>query len=223
MNNGTLAINEQLSNSIVQMKKLHTLESKKKNQEQQAKNDKRYRELVIQVTQLCHAVHYAQTQFAFPYQPQMTLMALLDQLQRIASQGAVEEEAVDQIAAKAKSAQDQTKREWAKFFPDFVSSICNTLRIIQKIDPEQVSKCLDDIQAAERWQNNGSDLQQLKTLSAALKRSNDSIQRLNMNQEITAFLSKIASNTATLNDLSENILNWIQHEQLSDKIRLSFR
>ena len=223
MNNGTLAIDERLRNSITQMKRLHVLESKKKNQEQQAKNDKRYRELVVQVTQLCHAVHYAQTQFAFPYQQQMTLMALLDQLQRAASQGAVEEETVEQIAVKARSAQDQTKREWARFYPGFVSSICNTLRIIQKIDPEQVTKCRDDIQAAERWQNNGSDLLQLKTLSAALKRSNDSIQRLNMNQEITVFLSKIASNTATLNDLSENILNWIHNEQLSDKIRLSFR
>lgn len=223
MNNGTLAIDERLRNSITQMKRLHVLESKKKNQEQQAKNDKRYRELVVQVTQLGHAVHYAQTQFAFPYQQQMTLMALLDQLQRAASQGAVEEETVEQIAVKARSAQDQTKREWARFYPGFVSSICNTLRIIQKIDPEQVTKCLDDIQAAERWQNNGSDLLQLKTLSAALKRSNDSIQRLNMNQEITVFLSKIASNTATLNDLSENILNWIHNEQLSDKIRLSFR
>lgn len=144
MNNGTLAIDERLRNSITQMKRLHVLESKKKNQEQQAKNDKRYRELVVQVTQLCHAVHYAQTQFAFPYQQQMTLMALLDQLQRAASQGAVEEETVEQIAVKARSAQDQTKREWARFYPGFVSSICNTLRIIQKIDPEQVTKCLDD-------------------------------------------------------------------------------
>lgn len=178
MNNGTLAIDERLRNSITQMKRLHVLESKKKNQEQQAKNDKRYRELVVQVTQLCHAVHYAQTQFAFPYQQQMTLMALLDQLQRAASQGAVEEETVEQIAVKARSAQDQTKREWARFYPGFVSSICNTLRIIQKIDPEQVTKCLDDIQAAERWQNNGSDLLQLKTLSAALKRSNDRYSKI---------------------------------------------
>lgn len=223
MNTEMLSINERLNQSITQLKRLHTLENKKKNQEQQVKNDNKYQELVHQVTHLCYAVHYAQETFSFQYQPQNTLLEILTDLQTVAIKGTVDEDSISQGSRKIKPIQEQLKKEWAKCYPLVVGSVTSTLRIIQKIDPTQVSKCLLDIQSAAIWQNDDSDLPHLKTLSNALYNSNAIIERLGLDQEITTFLTKVSSRTATLDDLSDGILAWIRRENLSDKIMVSFK
>ena len=223
MNTEMLSINERLNQSITQLKRLHTLENKKKNQEQQVKNDNKYQELVHQVTHLCYAVHYAQETFSFQYQPQNTLLEILTDLQTVAIKGTVDEDSISQGSRKIKPIQEQLKKEWAKCYPSVVGSVTSTLRIIQKIDPTQVSKCLLDIQSAAVWQNDDSDLPHLKTLSNALYNSNAIIERLGLDQEITTFLTKVSSRTATLDDLSDGILAWIRRENLSDKIMVSFK
>ena len=223
MNTEMLSINERLNQSITQLKRLHTLENKKKNQEQQVKNDNKYQELVHQVTHLCYAVHYAQETFSFQYQPQNTLLEILTDLQTVAIKGTVDEDSISQGSRKIKPIQEQLKKEWAECYPLVVGSVTSTLRIIQKIDPTQVSKCLLDIQSAAVWQNDDSDLPHLKTLSNALYNSNAIIERLGLDQEITTFLTKVSSRTATLDDLSDGILAWIRRENLSDKIMVSFK
>ena len=80
-----------------------------------------------------------------------------------------------------------------------------------------------EIQSAAMWQNDESDLPHLKTLSNALHNSNAIIERLGLDQEITTFLTKVSSRTATLDDLSDGILSWIRRENLSDKIMVSFK
>ena len=223
MNTEMLSINERVNQSITQLKRLHALENKKKNQEQQLKNDNKYQELVHQVTHLCYAVHYAQETFSFQYQPQNTLLEILTDLQTVAIKGTVDEDSISQGSRKIKPIQEQLKKEWAKCYPLVVGSVTSTLRIIQKIDPTQVSKCLLDIQSAAVWQNDDSDLPHLKTLSNALYNSNAIIERLGLDQEITTFLTKVSSRTATLDDLSDGILAWIRRENLSDKIMVSFK
>ena len=218
-----LTITERLNQSVTHLKRLHTLENKKKNQEQQAKDDNKYKELVHQVTQLCSAVHYAQETLNFPYQPQAALIKLLSDLQTAAIKGVVDEDILRQCTSKIKPIQDQMKREWAKYYPFLVGSVTSTLKIIQKIDPNQVMKCLTDIQSASVWQNNCNDLTNLQTLSGALINSNTIIKRLNLDQEITVFLTKVSASTATLDDLTEGILAWIRKESLSDKLIVSFK
>lgn len=205
------------------MKRLHLLEGKKKNQEQQIKNDVKYNELVGQVTQLCKTIHYAQVTFSLPYQPQMILLELLSELKTAATRGAIEEDYILQTAKKLKPIQEQVKKEWAKHYPSIVESISSTLKIIQKIDPIQITKCLFDIRSAEQWLNTDDDLPHLKALANALESSHGIITKLNLDQEITAFLTKVSSNAATLNDLTDTILAWIRSENLSDRIEISFK
>ncbi|MEG0757797.1 MAG: hypothetical protein RR505_05265 [Raoultibacter sp.] len=218
-----LTINERLNQSITHLKRLHTLENQKKNQEQQSKNDNKYQVLVHQIAQLCHAVHYAQETFSFPYQPQAALIELLVDLQTTALKGTVDEDSLLQGARKVKPIQDQMKKEWAMHYPSLVGSVTSTLKIIQKFNSIQVTKYLLDLQNASVWQNNDSDLFHLQTLSDALTNSSAIVERLNLDQEITAFLTKVSANAATLNDLTEGILAWIRQESLGEKLMVSFK
>lgn len=223
MNNETLTITDRLDQSIIQLQRLNNLEKRKKNQEQQAKNDIRFQELVHQITQLCQAVHFAQHSFLFMYQPQETLLGVLNDLKTAALRGAVNEESILQCSRKVKPVQDQIKKEWAKHYLTLVGPVTSTLQIIQKIDPISVTKCLQGIQDASIWQNNDSDLLRLKILAEALKNSSLIIERLGLDQEITSFLRKVSDKKATLDDLTDGVLIWIRKEGLTNKIVVSFK
>lgn len=216
-------INDLLENSVAQMKRLHTLVSQKKNEEQQAKRDGNYRKLVHAATQLSAAVHYAQVTFGFPYQPQALLLDVLGYLQSTALKETVSEESNSQASKKIKLIQTQTSKEWANFYPKLVSSTTSTLQIIRRIDPVRINKCLVDLGKASTWQNDDLDLQRLKVLSCALSESNTLIKQLQLDQNVTQFLAKVSSNEATLDDLTEEIMKWIHQEGLSERISISFK
>lgn len=223
MNNELLTINERLDQSVKQLKRLNTFESRKKNHVQQTINDNRFKELVHEVVQLCLAVHYAQETFSFLYQPQAMLLEILNDLQVTASKRIVNEDSILQSTMKIKLIQEQIKKEWARHYSFLVGSVMRTLQIIQRIDPSPVAQCLIDIQSAAVWKNDDSELKHLKALNNALANSNIIIERLGLDQEITMFLAKISKKTATLNDLNDKILAWIQKENLGNRIMISFK
>lgn len=216
-------INDLLENSVAQMKRLHSLVSQKKNEEQQAKIDENYRKLVHAATQLSAAVHYAQVTFGFLDQIQTLLLEVLSDLQSTALKGTVNEESNSQASKKIKLIQNQTAKEWANFYPTLVSSTTSTLQIIRKIDPIRINKCLVDLGRASVWQNDDLDLHRLEILSCALSESNTLIQQLKLDQNVTQFLTKVSSNKATLDDLTEEIMRWIYQEGLSERILISFK
>lgn len=222
MNAETMMINERLNQIITSIIRLNELERRKKNQELQKKNDAKYCDLVHQSTELCKAIHYAQNTFSFPYQPQLDLLAIINDLEIAAKKNAVNEDHLLQCARMLKPIQEQIKKEWGQFYPTLAGAICNTLRIIQKIDPPEINKLLHDIQEAAEWQNNDLDLVRLGKLSEALMESKSFIARLALDQEVTRFLTKVSSGTASLSDLTDRILEWIKKENLTERIKISF-
>lgn len=223
MNTNDISINERLDLAVVEMKKLHAIESKKKNDEKQMKTDNRYNELVHQLVQLCRALHFAQVKFEFQYQPQTQIVEMLNDLERAANKGIIEDDFNSVIAKRIKSIQEETKTEWEKHYNSVVASTRSTLKIIKQIDPEPISKCLMELKNAEIWKNTDDDLPHLKTLFLALQNSNKIINQLNIDKEVANFLTKMSTNDATLNDISDEIMNWIQNKKLTDRIMISFR
>ena len=116
MNDTLPTINERLNQTVKQLKRLNSLESRKKNQVQQTINDNNFQKLVRQISQLCYAVHYAQDTFSLPYQPQATLLGILSDLQINASKNTVTEDSIQQSVRRVKPVQEQLKKEWAKHY-----------------------------------------------------------------------------------------------------------
>ena len=223
MSSEKLSISERLSLTTDQIKRLQILENIKKNQEQQEKNDYKFQELVHQTAQLCRTVHFAQRRFAFPYQPETELVGMLDELQAVAMNEAVDEDSISRVKKKLIPTQDQARKAWDKYYPSLVGSVSSTLKIIQKIAPDLVDRCLTDIQNAAGWKSDDSGLLCLEALAKALINSNAVIERLNLDQEITAFLTKVSLGTSTMDDLSDGVLSWIRRENLSGKIKITFK
>ena len=59
-------------------------------------------------------------------------------------------------------------------------------------------------------------------MNDGIKDAEKIIAKLGLDDEIITFLANTNSGKATLNDLSDKVLNWIKSEKLEGKIRVSF-
>ena len=61
-----------------------------------------------------------------------------------------------------------------------------------------------------------------KKIAADVARANSIISQFSLKPEIEVFLRKVSSKTATVKDVSPEVLSWLESKQLVDKLRVSF-
>lgn len=210
---------DRLSRSVKSMEKLHRLEVQKANKAQQDIVDNNYRRIVEKTELLCKAVCYAREHLSFQTACSSELIRLLSSLQNAGSRSLVEQDHVDKANTAYSSVQDKIRKEWAKHYQVLTGPTVNTLKTIKGLDEIRINSCITKVEAAAAW---NSAVGTLMNLAAALAQANEIIQNLNLDQEVIAFLGKITAGNATLADLNENVLQWMQTEQLLSKIKLSF-
>ena len=212
---------EKLNRKIKDMKSLYRRAEMEKNAAQQQVTDRKYHELVVQVHAFLETVSYAKMKlhFLLPEVIANKLDTLLGQLRNTVEGGCADQECLSEAEKLFKEIQADIRKEWKAHYSAITAAVLGTLKVIKGIDKDRVEKCLNDIKSAEQWQN---DKNYLIDLSSAMERSESLIQNLNMDQEIVSFLKKMNLGKATVSDLNEKVLYWIQKEQLSDRIKLSF-
>ena len=102
---------------------------------------------------------------------------------------------------------------------ELTNATISTLRVISRIDSEQVTRCLEGISKGEIWTVNTSDY---KTMSVSLADAKTMIAGLSLDQNIISFLQKMNNGKATVEDLDEKVMNWLKNESLEKRVRLSF-
>ena len=212
---------EKLNCKIKDMRKLFQREELAKNIAQQQVIDRKYHELVIQVHLFLDTVSYTRMQlkFQFPETVSNKMDLLLQKLRMTVEGGYADQESLSECDKMFKEIQADIKKEWKLHYSVITAAVIGTLKVIKGIDKDRVERCLEDIKAAEQWQ---VDKKIFIDLASALERSDVLIQDLNMDQEIIAFLKKMNLGKATVSDLNEKVLSWIQKEALSDRIKISF-
>lgn len=215
----TISILDRLSRCVKSMQKLHSLEVQKANKAQQDIVDNNYRRIVEKTELLCKAVQYARVYLDFRAECLPDVFSLLSFLQNVGLRGLVEQGQVDKATKAFIAAQDKTKKEWAKHYQALTGSTVSTLKTIKGLDENNITPCIAKIDAASAWD---STVTTLINLHDALIQANEIIQDLKLDQEVTTFLGKITAGRATLEDLNENVLQWLRNEQLLSKIKLAF-
>ncbi len=212
---------EKLNRKIKDMRLLYLRAEKEKNAAQQQVTDRKYHELVMQVHAFLETVNYAKIklQFKLPEVLANKLNALLEQLRNTVEGECADQECLSVAEKLFREIQTDIRKEWKAHYSAITAAVLGTLKVIKDIDKDRVERCLNDIKSAEQWQN---DKKYLIDLSSAMERSEGLIQNLNMDQEIISFLKKMNLGKATISDLNEKVLYWVQTEQLSDRIKLSF-
>lgn len=212
---------DQMERRIKEMKELRRLETIKANRVQQEATDIKYRNLVVQVKGFMNVLQYFQTELKFEVSDsyKAEISALFVKLQEVIKDGYANKDLVIESENDFKNIINTIKKDWTKHHTSLTSTTVNTLKIIGGIESDQVEACLTDIKNASAWQ---MDVTVYKKLKKALDSADSLIEKMSLDQDIIAFLTKMTSGKATFYDLNDKVMDWIKKEALEKRVKLSF-
>ena len=113
-------------------------------------------------------------------------------------------------------------REWEAFYKANTSELVNGLNIIVLVHPTPgvVKSCITAFNKCEKWPLNQESVDSYKE---ARQKADALLKEMKFDAEIRDFLIKVRDRKATLTDLTPSILEWIQSENITDKVSLSIR
>lgn len=112
------------------------------------------------------------------------------------------------------------KNEWKNHFQVYNKDISKKLSILAQIAPDKanIRKIKQSLDNCSSWPLK-EDM--CNRYFESVKSAKNTLSKYKLDEEIETFLDKVISKNATLSDLTDNILNWIKSENLSDKIVLT--
>lgn len=212
---------DQMESRIKEMKELRRLELIKANRVQQEATDLKYHNLVTQVNNFITILTYWRTDLGFTISDSLkeAIDTLLVKLQDTIKSGYADKELVTEAENGFKDIITTIKKDWPKYHTVLTTNTVNTLKIIGGIESQQVEECLTDIKNASSWK---LDLSVYEKLKNALDSAEFLINKMNLDQDIIEFLSKMTSGKAKFLDLNDKVMGWIREKSLEKRIKLSF-
>lgn len=117
---------------------------------------------------------------------------------------------------------DSITSEWEIYYKKSNSELIDGLNIIVLVHstPAVVRSCIATFNKCEKWPLTQESIDSYKK---ARKKADELLKEMKFDDEIRDFLIKVRDKRATLTDITPSILEWIQSENISDKVSLRIR
>lgn len=193
----------------------------KENKDKQDNTDGKYRLLLFKANGLVDTISFLYSNTAIPKDENLveSIKSLMDDLEKIVDTGLASHEGVLKAGTSFEEINEKLKIEWPSHYASLTNATFSTLEAIKDINPKDVETCLKKITSAKEWD---LDVKRYERLTDGLNEANHLIVGLGLDDEILSFLQNTNSGKATLADLNEKVLAWIQNEGLENRIRISF-
>lgn len=109
--------------------------------------------------------------------------------------------------------------EWKQYHTKKTSSIREILGITRTISGNEVTTLMNDINAAAKWDSSSKEVARMIEV---IGEANDLISQLELNDAIVDFLKKMMEHRASLEDLTQEVFEWIEKENLKKRVKLLF-
>ena len=160
----------------------------------------------------------------FGFSLQSNTAAGLHDLMNYAKTTFTNEKAVNPVPFKQKvdAFVEAIAKEWEIFYKANNSELINGLNIIVLVHPTPiiVRSCITAFNKCEKWPLTQESIDSYKV---ARQKADDLLKEMKFDDEIRDFLIKVRDRKATLTDITPSILEWIQAENIADKVSLSIR
>lgn len=160
----------------------------------------------------------------FGFLLQSNTAAGLHDLMNYAKTTFTNEKAVNPVPFKQKvdAFVEAIAKEWEIFYKANNSELINGLNIIVLVHPTPiiVRSCITAFNKCEKWPLTQESIDSYKV---ARQKADDLLKEMKFDDEIRDFLVKVRDRKATLTDITPSILEWIQSENIADKVSLSIR
>jgi hypothetical protein len=122
-----------------------------------------------------------------------------------------------------KKLEDDLKMRWSHYVLNKNKDIIGLLENLQNIvtNPQEIKQLISELKTFEKkWPVSAITLNRYHEF---LSSANKVISDMNASEGIQEFITKVANNQATLDDLTDEVLNWLQTKQLTNKLVIKFK
>lgn len=187
-----------------------------------AKRNSIFFDSLAKLTPLITSYILAKKNFSFTLQSNTS--ATLRDLMNYSKNTFDNEKAVNPTPFKQKSEVfvESIAKEWEAFYKANNSELINGLNIIVLVHPTPnvVRSCISAFKKCEELPLTSESIE---TYKEARQKADELLKEMRFDDEIRDFLIKVRDKRATLTDITPSIMQWIQSENIADKVGLSIR
>ncbi len=216
-------LNDILNQCIIEMKDVKELENVSDGTKRQAKADYNFKLFVTSIQKITLEVKMAveNSDFKPSDSVKRVLQSFCDEIEKTINSGMAKDASTTFLTNESKKTYTLLAEEWKEYYDRKATSIISMLDTVKGIatDKNKLQYAINKIKKGSGWDTDISNLQYMKN---GLLEAKGIMDELALDDSIIQFLRLVSDGKATIDDLSQEILNWISKENLSGKLFVRF-
>ena len=212
-----------LNECIIDMKTVREMETASADTKKQATADYNFKQLILSLKQMIAEVNLAVENSEFRPSPNVisALKSFLGTCDKVVQVGAANSATTQYITSEAKKLYSVIGQEWMVFYSEYTTNMINLLDTIKGILPDEKKAvyAANKIKKASSW---NVVVENYNSLKQGMEEAKNLMNELGLDEDspILAFLKLVSEGNATILDLTDDILKWINEEGLAGKMKI---
>lgn len=178
-------------------------------------------ELILEIAQILKNLGYIA--FAIDEENKKSLISTIDNCSQnlISTNG--NGSSISGLNSAIRLYEEFLNQKWNLFAIKKIDPAINSINALRQLFDDQpivIDNLLANLNRAKSLPRNKTNI---KSIIQDIDTAYDKIQKLNLNPEVENFLSKIRFGNAKYSDLSENIIKWIEKNNMGNKLTIGFQ
>lgn len=211
-----------LNDCIIDMNTVRELENNSADTKKQAAADYNFKMFVSTLKKMIDEVQMSVKESGFKPSSNIvtSLEGFINSCNKIISVGAANDSTTSFINKESKTLYSNIAQEWVEYYSNTTKEILSLLEIIKGIAPDKRAQyAINKIKKAAAW---NTDIVNLVYLKDGLSEANQIIKVFSPGKNIEEFLRLVADGKATVRNLTQEIMEWIEKEQFAGKLSIQF-
>lgn len=213
-----------LNEYIIDMKTVHELETVSADTKKQATADYNFKQLIVGLQQMVNELKLAVDNSE--YKPSANVVSgfksFLTSCDKVIQAGAANNATTQYVTSESKKLYSVMEQEWGEYYIKSTSNILGLIETVKGILPDEkkVNYAINKIKKAAAW---NTSIENFSYLKQGIQEANDILSEIDLDKDspILGFLKLVSEGNATIRDLTEDILSWINEEGIAEKMKIS--
>lgn len=206
------------------MNAIKELEQSSDDLQRQERIENIFKSCISETVKMINAIQKGYVEFSFKIslEQKQNLLRLIKEYERSMNSQKIREDRVVYLQRECNLVKKEIAREWDRWYTNFSSSVINMLQNVKKIveNQDKVTFAVNKIKEGKNWD---FKIEVLDRMKRGRMEADDIIRNLGLIKEVSVFLEKVSSGNATLSDLNDKVIRWLEEKKMTERLAISFR
>lgn len=215
---------DDLDKCIDNMNEIKELEQSLDDLQRQERIENIFKSCISETVKIINAIQKGYVEFSFKIslEQKQNLLRLIKEYERSMNSQKIREDRVVYLQRECNLVKKEIAREWDRWYTNFSSPVINMLQNVKKIveNQDKVTFAVNKIKEGKNWD---FKIEVLDRMKRGRMEADDIIRNLGLIKEVSVFLEKVSSGNATLSDLNDKVIRWLEEKKMTERLAISFR